>query len=60
MRGFRRTDTGLNDGLCMYWVEGRRHASLRRLLEKAMKWEAMVSYGAYKRRAATNLGWISI
>ena len=60
MRGFRRTDTGLNSVLCVFWVEGRRRASLRRLLEKAMKWEAMVSYGAYKRRAATNLGWISI
>ena len=60
MRGFRRTDTGLNDGLCMYWVEGRRHASLRRLLEKAMEWVAMVSCGAYKHRSATNSGWISI
>ena len=60
MRGFRRTDTGLNSALCVFWVERGRHASFRRLLEKAMKWEAMVSYGAYKRRAATNLGWISI
>ena len=60
MSCFRRTDTGLNGVLCMYWVEGGRHASLRRLLEKAMKWEAMVICGAYKRRAATNLGWISI
>ena len=54
MRGFRRTDTGLNSVLCVFWVEGRRRASLRRLLEKAMEWMAMGSYGAYKRRAATN------
>ena len=54
MRGFGRTDTGLNDALCVFWVEGRRHASLRRLLEKAMEWVAMVSCGAYKHRSATN------
>ena len=60
MRGFRRTDTGLNSVLCVFWVEGRRRASLRRLLEKAMEWEAMVICGAYKRRAATKSGWISI
>ena len=60
MRGFRRTATGLNGVLCMYWVEGGRHASLRRLLEKAMEWMAMVSCGAYKHRSATNSGWISI
>ena len=41
-------------------VEGRRRASLRRLLEKAMEWMAMVICGAYKRRAATKSGWISI
>ena len=60
MRGFRRTDTGLNSALCVFWVEGRRHASLRRLLEKAMEWVVMVSCGAYKHRSATNSGWISI
>ena len=60
MRGFRRTDTGLNSVLCVFWVEGRRRASLRRLLEKAMEWMAMVICGAYKHRSATNSGWISI
>ena len=60
MRGLRSTDTGLNGALCVYWVEGRRRASLRRLLEKAMEWVVMVSCGAYKRQAATNSGWISI
>ena len=59
-RHARRTDTGLNAALCVFWVEGRRSASLRRLLEKAMEWVAMVICGAYKRRAATNSGWISI
>ena len=28
----KRTGTGLNGALCVYWVEGGRHASLRRLL----------------------------
>ena len=60
MSCFRRTATGLNGALCMYWVEGGRRASLRRLLEKAMEWVAMVSCGAYKHRSATNSGWISI
>ena len=60
MNCFRRTDTGLNDALCVSWVEGGRHASFRRLLEKAMEWVAMVSCGAYKHRSATNSGWISI
>ena len=60
MRGFRRTDTGLNGALCVYWVEGGRRASFRRLLEKAMEWVAMVSWGAYEHRSATNSGWISI
>ena len=59
-RDSKRTATGLNGVLCVSWVEGGRRASLRRLLEKAMEWEAMVSCGAYKRRAATNSGWISI
>ena len=54
MKGFRRTATGLNDALRVYWVEGRRRASLGRLLEKAMEWVAMVSCGAYKHRSATN------
>ena len=56
----RSTDAGLNGALCAHWVEGGRRASLRRLLEKAMEWVAMVICGAYKRRAATNSGWISI
>ena len=37
IRHFRSTGTGLNGALCGYWVEGGRRASLRRLLEKAMK-----------------------
>ena len=56
----RRTDTGLNGALCVFWVESGHRASLRRLLEKAMEWVAMVSCGAYKHRSATNSGWISI
>ena len=50
----------MNGALCVYWVEWGRHASLRRLLAKAMEWVAMVSCGAYKHRSATNSGWISI
>ena len=56
----RSTDAGLNGALCAHWVEGGRRASSRRLQEKAMRWVAMVSYGAYKRRAATYRTSISI
>ena len=56
----KSTDAGLNGALCEHWVEGGRRASSRRLQEKAMRWVAMVSYGAYKRRAATIRTSISI
>ena len=56
----RSTDAVLNGALCAHWVEGGRHASSKRLLEKGRKWVAMLNYGACKRRSATNPGSISI
>ena len=39
---------------------GRAPRIVRRLLEKGRKWVAMLNYGAYKHRTATNPGSISI
>ena len=50
----------MNSRLCVCWVLGGRHTSSKRLLEKGRKWVAIVNYGAYKHRTATNPGSISI